>query len=134
MAVGTNEVQVQWSAANSLSISASSNATSDAAALSATAFARAVQLKADNSGTPASGDTVDFYLLGSLGDPDGASTEEYETAGHAQHLCRLDTNVEDPAGRIVQIPATLEDLKIRAVNNSAGRAIVVSATVLEKTA
>jgi hypothetical protein len=46
---------------------------------SAAAFDAMITLKADNSGTPASGDTVDFYALLSCGDPDGSGGDEFRT-------------------------------------------------------
>ena len=134
MALVTTEQQVTWSAANSVSIAAGGNSTSDAITPTAdTVFQAKFQLKADNDGTPASGDTVDFYLLESLGDPDGASTAEYATTTHGQHLARLDTNTTDPAGAVVWVPGPYETFKIYAVNNSGGRAITVSVTMLEQT-
>ena len=59
MVVANNERQVTWSSSNSVSVSAGSTQASDAASFSATAFAAMITLKADNGGTPASGDTVD---------------------------------------------------------------------------
>lgn len=133
MAVATNELQILWSAASSLSIAAAGTGTSDAITASVTALAAQIQLKADNNGTPASGDTVDFYWLPSLGDPDGASTEEYDTPGHAMFLARLDTNTADPSIVTVPLPTPFLKGKVYAVNNSAGRAITVSAIILETT-
>ena len=131
MAVSRSELQVTWAtAANSSSISSGSNENSEAFTFSATTFDAIVQLKADNDGTPASGDTVDFYVLYTSGDPDGASTDEYDTDSHGTWLATLDTNTEDPAGTHVEI-SVAKGGKIRAVNNSGGRAITVSATITE---
>ena len=58
--------------------------------------------------TPASGDTVDFYILYTTGDPDGAATDEYDTVAHAMHVTTLDTNSEDPARKTVEIPVVTE--------------------------
>lgn len=135
MALGVTEKQVTWSSSDSVSVSSSSNATSDAITnTSGTVFQAKIELKADNDGTPASGDTVDFYLLESLGDPDGASTEEYATTTHGQHLARLDTNTSDPAIAVVHVPGPFYKFKIYAVNNSSARAQTVSACLLEQTA
>lgn len=132
MAVSVTEVQVTWpTAANSTSVSAASSVTSETATLDGSTISRSIQLKADNAGTPASGDTVDFYALYTLGDPDGAGADEYDTAGHAAFLGRIDTNTEDPGILTVEILPTAKGVKIYAVNNSGGRAITVSATVLE---
>lgn len=136
MALTTGEIQVTWDAGSSdKSVALGSNATSDAMLATAnTPFKANVICKADNSsGSPAGGDTVDFYLLGTIGDPDGASTDEYTTTGHGLHLCTLDTNTEDPAiSPPIEIPYPLVGLKIYAVNNSGTNAITVSALVLEQ--
>ena len=114
--------------ATSKSISASSNATSDGDTFDASCIDALIQCKADNDGTPASGDTVDFYALMTLGDPDGAGADEYATVGHAEFLCQIDTNTEDPGEKVVNCPVG-KAIKIYAVNNSSGRAITVSACV-----
>lgn len=129
--VGNNEIQVKWSAADSLSIGLGSNATSDAFAFSATGSFAHIQLKAKNDGTPAVGDTVEFYLLLACGDPDGSGADEYDTIEHALPLGTLNTNSEDPAIRTVNCPM-VKGGKLYAKNNSAGRAITVSACILEK--
>ena len=132
MALTVNEQQVQWSSSNSVSIASSSNDTSDAVTFtSGTVFQAKIQLKADNDGTPSSGDTVDFYLLESHGDPDGSGTDEYDTAEQGTHLARLDTNEDDPSITTVWIPGPFYKAKIYAVNNSSGRAITVSAIIQE---
>lgn len=127
-----NEIQILWSTANSLSIAAGANATSDVFAFSANGSFAHIQIKAKNDGTPAAGDTVDFFLLLTCGDPDGAGADEYDTVGHAIPLGTLDTDAEDPALRTVNCPMVLGG-RLYAVNNSAGRAITVSACILEKT-
>ena len=130
--LGINEIQVEWTGADSLSIAAANNGTSDAFAFSTKASSGHIQLKADNDGAPAGGDTIDFFLLLTCGDPDGAVADEYDTVEHAIPLGTLDTNTEDPAIRTVNCPI-VKGGKIYAVNNSAGRAITVSACILEKT-
>lgn len=130
--LANNEVQVTWSAANSQSIAATGNATSDAFTFSTNGSFAHIQLKAKNDGTPAAGDTVSFFLLLTCGDPDGDVADEYDTVGHAIPLGTLDTNSEDPALRTVNCPM-VKGGKLYAVNNSAGRAITVSACILEKT-
>lgn len=130
MAVTHSEEQVVWSAANSVSISAGGTQTSDDFTFNANSYGGKVQCKADNDGTPASGDTVDFYLSLSLGDPDGASTEEYPGINQAIHLGTIDTNTVDGDSCTVEVPVGLKG-KIIAKNNSAGRAITVSACVYQ---
>jgi hypothetical protein len=128
MAAGDKtEIQVEWSSANSVSVSASGNQTSDEFNPSTGAIDGRIQLKADNSGTPASGDTIDFYLLEALGDPDGASTDEFVTTGHPLFLGRIDTNTEDPGIIVVQLPMPFKGAKVYAENNASSNAITVSA-------
>ena len=134
MAIANNEIQVQWSSANSVSVSAGGSQTSDAFSFSATAFDAMVTLKADNNGTPASEDSVDFYYLPTAGDPDGASADEYpadDTNGIP--LARLDTYAEDPCVVTVMIPVA-KGGKLYAKSNAASNSITVSACINEKTA
>lgn len=130
--LANNEIQIEWTGASSLSIAAAANATSDAFTFSDNSSFAHIQLKAKNDGTPAAGDTVDFFLILSCGDPDGAGAAEYDTVGHAIPLGTLDTNAEDPALRTVNCPIVLGG-QLYAVNNSAGRAITVSSCILERT-
>ncbi len=130
--LANNEIQITWSAANNLSIAFGANVTSDVFAFSTNGSYAHIQLKANNDGAPAAGDTVSFFLLLTCGDPDGAGADEYDTVGHAIPLGTLDTNSEDPALRTVNCPMVLGG-RLYAVNNSAGRAITVSACILEKT-
>jgi len=134
MAVGNNEQQVTWSSSDSVSVTAGGTQTSDAVTFSATAFAAMVTLKADNNGTPASDDTVDFYALLSCGDPDGSSSNEYPNDdSDGIFLARLDTNADDPALATVVLPVA-KAVKIHARSNASSNAITVSACINEKTA
>lgn len=130
--LANNEIQITWAAAASQSIAAAGNATSDVFTYSTNSSFAHLQLKAKNDGTPAAGDTVDFFLLLTCGDPDGAGADEYDTVGHAIPLGTLDTNAEDPALRTVNCPI-VKGGRLYAVNNSAGRAITVSSCILERT-
>lgn len=135
MAASRPDTQITWSSASSISISAASNATSDAFTFDASDWAAAVQINADNNGTPASGDTVSVYILWTTGDILGDSGSDYDTVEHAQLLWTLDTYAtntpgEDPARKTIPLDniAAL-GFKLYAVNNSAGRAITVRARV-----
>lgn len=129
MAVSTSETQVTWSASNSVSVTSGSNQTSDAMTVPSGAVAGSVQLKADNAGTPASGDTIDFYVLYTYGDPDGASTDEYTTTQSARQIWQADTNAVDPdLSGAIPLDATAKAFKIYAVSNAASNSITVSAT------
>jgi hypothetical protein len=102
MASSRVETQITWSSASSLSVSSASNGTSDAFTFDASDWAGAIQLSADNNGTPASGDTVDFYVLWTSGDILGDTGSDYDTVEHAQKLCTLDTDCIDTDYEIAQ--------------------------------
>ena len=131
MAITKAETQIVWSAANNLSISAGSTGTSDAFTFDATSFNATITLKADNNGTPTSGDKVDFYLLYTNGDPDGTSSDEYDSATQGTWLATLDTNTNDPAQTTVAINPSAKGGKIYAKNNAGSNGITVSATMYE---
>lgn len=132
MAITRAENQVTWSSSNSTSVSSGSNATSDAVTLDDTCVKAAIHCKADNGGTPASGDTMDFYWAASCGDPDGASTAEYPTdPDNMLYLCTLDTNDTDGDSKIVALPAVPTDGKVYVVNNASSNSITASATIEE---
>jgi hypothetical protein len=134
MAVANNEIQVTWSSSNSTSVSGGATAASDAMLFSAAAFDAMITLKADNGGTPANGDTVDFYALLSCGDPDGSAGDEFPNDdSDGIFLARLDTYADDPAVATVTIPVA-KTVKIFAKNNASSNAISVSACINEKTA
>lgn len=130
MAITVNEVQVKWSGSDSVSVSASGNATSDAFTINQACFQAMIELKADNGGA---GGTIDLYLLATLGDPDGSGSDEYGTATQDIFLARLDAS-DSPAICSVQIPMPLKGGKVYASNNSSSNAITISACILEQRA
>lgn len=137
MAITRSETQVTWSAANSVDVTViGGNQTSDVVTLDDTCVGASITLKADNSTTPASDDIIYFWWLMSGGDPDGASTDEYDTTGHALLLARLDTSVEDPALLTVSLPHIPKKGKLYADRVTAGttNTITVSATIEEQRA
>ncbi len=132
MAVTKSETQITWpTAANNLSVAASSTGTSEAFTFDATSINAMIALKADNNGTPATGDTVSFYLVYTLGDPDGSSTDEYDTTTQGTLLATVDTVATDPGQTTVSVNPSAKGGKIYAVNNNATRAITVAATLYE---
>jgi len=130
MAVSKAGQQVTFSSANSVAVSADSQTTSDAMTLSSNSVAAQITLKSDHSGSPSSGDTVDFYILYSTGDPDGLTTDEFDTSGHALHLAILDLNIEDPAQKTVDIPVSAKSFKIY-IDNNGSLSITCSAEIYE---
>lgn len=132
MAVTKALTQVTWAAATSVSVAASGNQTSDAFTFDATSINCTIQMKCDNSGTPAAGDTVTFYLLYTNGDVDAAeSADEYDTTTQGTLLAVVDTSITDPALTTVTINPSAKGGKVYAVNNNATRAITVSAQLYE---
>lgn len=127
--------QVYWAGAVTVSVAAGGAATSDAITPGADAVGAILQVKADNTGTPAAGDTLDVYLLMTAGDPDAATdvADEYDTINHGLFLMRLDTSADDPALKSVEIPTAMKGYKVRVVNNGAS-AMTVSAQVYEQNA
>ena len=119
MAVSKTNQQVKFSLASFVSVSADSQATSDIINLSTNSVAAQLTVKSDHTGSPSSGDTVDFYILYSTGDPDGAGIDEYDTPGHALHVAILDLNIEDPAQKTVDIPVSAKAFKVYVDNNGA---------------
>ena len=132
MAVTKANIQVTWDGGDSdYTLTNGSVVSSDAHTFDGSAVMAMITLKADNTGTPASGDTVDFYLLYTTGDPDGSSAEEYDTVDHGMHIASLDTNKDDPARKTVEIPVSALGFKVYAKNNASSNSIKVSSEVYE---
>lgn len=74
MASSRVETQITWSSANSVSVAAGATSTSDAFTFNVEDWDAALQLSADNDGTPASGDTVTFSVAFTAGDILGDSS------------------------------------------------------------
>ncbi len=136
MASSRNETQITWSSASSVSLNSNSAFTSDAFTYNAEDWAAELQVRADNSGTPASGDTVDVYIAYTAGDILGDTGSDYDTTEHAEFLCRLDTYAtntpgEDPACKTVPIRTGALGFKIIAqANQGATRAVTFRARVV----
>ena len=123
-----NDAAVLWSAASTKSLNSTSRFDSDAVTIHADAVSASIQVKCDNSGTPASGDYVDLWIKWS---PDAA---EYDTDEHAMPLGRIDTVAannpgEDPATRTFSIEVSgKQSFKLSSTANQGGtRAITISA-------
>lgn len=120
---------VTWpTAASSITLSASTRSDSEAMTLDATDVNGSIQVKADNQGTPASGDYVDVWIKWSQ---DGTT---YDTDEHAEKLGRLNTYGtddpgEDPAVRTFEInPGKAKYYKLSvAAPQAASRNVVISA-------
>jgi hypothetical protein len=136
MAVSKSDTQVTWSSTDLDAafkvVGASSNETSDAHTFASNAVAAMITVKANHGGTPASGDTVDFFLLYTTGDTDQSDDiDEYDTSGHSMHIATLDTNTDNPAIKTVEIPVSAKGFKVHAKNNDSNATITVSAEIYE---
>ena len=132
MAITKNEIQVEWSTADTQSVSSGGNNTSDEVTISETCFDASIVIKADNAGTVAAGDVITAKVLYSYGDPDvdPDSADEFDTVGHALPI-DLDTNTEDPVIRSVKIDPAAKKLKLYVENGATTNSITVSAQVRE---
>jgi len=134
MALSNNEIQVEWSSSTSVAVTAGGNQTSDAINFSAGCLAAGITIKADSAG-PAAGDTVDFWLLLTAGDPDTdpTVTAEYPAGDdHGMYLGQIDTNAQDADKLSVEIPACFPYAKLYAKSNASSNSITVSACINEK--
>lgn len=132
MAFSQNQIQVQWGAADTKSIAGGGTENSDDFVLSVNHTGGDLQVKADHSGTPASGDTIDFYLQ-RKGDPDQSTVDDYDNQG--DYLCTVDLNENDPAVKSMPLFGVVQGVTYRlaAVNNDSDSAITVSARITEET-
>ena len=128
MAVSTNEIQVKWGDSNTSSVAAGAAQDSDSFQMSDGAVYAEIIFKAVNGGTPADGDSVDFYLR-KISDPDQDSTLDEETVG--SFLCQLDISSSATAVKRVCLPVGFPSCKIHVENNGAS-SVTVSARVAEK--
>lgn len=108
MASSINEAAITWSAAASISLNSNNRVDADAVTLHVEDWDGSVQVSADNSGSPGSGDVVDVYVKWTNGDVLGDSGDDYDTDEHAEWLCRLDTYAantpgEDPVRKTVPL-------------------------------
>lgn len=130
MAISKAETQVEWSTADTISVTSGSNQTSDEVTVNAADISGSLMVKADNAGTPVSGDYIDVKILYTLGDPDvdPDSADEFDDAAVSPVVARLDTNAVDPA-RVSNIPidTNASGFKVYLESNAASNSITCSA-------
>ena len=131
MASSINQTTILWSSASTISLSTNSRYNSDTVTLNVEDWDGSLQVTADNSGTPTSGDVVDVYVKWTN---DGTL---FDTDEHAEFVCRLDTfptNTpgEDPVTRTYSLDVSgKKGFKVSAVAaQGATRAITFSATLV----
>ena len=126
--MAASETQVTWSSSNSSTLSGGGNDTSDAFSISSAVINGAVQIKAEHGGTPDETDIVRFWILGTLGDPDGTGSDEYDTETQGVPLGKLNLSKNNPSLKTVPLPnVAMKKAKIYAENN-AQENVTVSAT------
>jgi len=130
-----NPVNPLFGGSETTSIAAGGTATSDTFTMNsqAPALRARFKIKADNGGTPSSGDEVEVFLLQG-GDPDGDATEDFSSASdtQAQLITVLNTNDTDPTTRDRVLDGPFDDsCKLYCKNTSGGRSITVSAVIEE---
>ena len=140
MAITRNQTQVQWTGANTKSVTSATEVISDLITLDPTCVALSISLYADNAGTPASGDTAVYRIQWSTGDVVANTGDDFDTSEHAQYLTTLDTYStntpgEDPAQRTIIVDVVAQKFKIAVTcANAATRNVTVSARIEEQRA
>lgn len=138
MALSLIETQITWGSAASVTVSSAAPVISDAFPVNAAAIAAAIQISADNAGTPATGDTVTAQIAYTTGDLLGDTGDDYDTTEHAAPLMVLDTygsNTpgEDPAVKTAPIGIAAKGGKlIITCPQAATRNITIRARLIEK--
>ena len=137
MAITIVSTQVTWSSASTLSVTSATEVVSDVMTLDDTCVNLAIQVSADNAGTPVSGDTAVWRIQWSTGDVLANSGDDYDTSEHAQFLTILDTYSsntpgEDPVRRTVSVPRTAKKFKLACVCAQAASSNVTIAARIEE--
>lgn len=137
MASSVQETGVTWSSAASVTVSSATVVWSDAITLNVEDWDGSLQVNADNSGTPGSGDVCDVFVAWTNGDVLGDSGDDFDTTEHAEFVGRLDTYSsntpgEDPARRTWALQVSgKKGLKVGAsCPQAASRSIVVRARLV----
>jgi len=117
MAITRNETQITWNANNFILLSSATQQASDAFTFDPTDGAATLQVTANNTGTPTSGDNVNVRISWSTGDILGDTGDDYDTGEHAQLVMILDTYPtdtpgENPARKSIEVPTSAKGLKL----------------------
>lgn len=126
MAVTRSEISINMASGTAeRTVSDANWALSDAFAVAAGDWDVHLMLWSDNQGTPASGDTVEWRLLASLGSVDGSAGDDYVNVDNGMFLDLHDTYNNDDGNGVVfsvvgPISATPEyyKLAVKAVNGA----------------
>lgn len=137
MAITRVQTQVLWSAASTKSVTSATEVVSDVVTLDDTCVGLAIQLSADNAGTPAAGDTAVWRIQWTTGDVLANSGDDYDTSEHSQLLSVLDTVAantpgEDPARVTIEVMPIAKKFKLACVcANAATRNMTIAARIEE---
>lgn len=137
MAITRTQTQVLWASASTKTVNSGTEVVSDVFTLDATCVSFALQVSADNQGTPSTGDTAVWRIQWTTGDILGDTGDDYDTSEHAQFVATLDTlstNTpgEDPARRTIWLEPVTQKFKVACTcANAATRNIVIAARVDE---
>lgn len=115
-------------------IGSGSSATSDQTSVSDGVLQAVIEIMADNTATsPSTGDTLEVVMTYSIGDIDGDGNDDYTTEQHSYSVV-LNTNDEDPATALVQLPLPINEVQLIANNNAGSNSIELYASLYEQTA
>lgn len=123
MAVTKVETQITWSSSNTITLNSNNWVVSDEVSLDDADWEGLIAARADNAGTPASGDTVEVRILYTAGDVDnGGGANDYptmntggSTGAQATRLMVLDTYANyDPDFKVVPIHVAAKKFKLAA--------------------
>ena len=132
MAITTTQVPGIWAAARTKAVAAGVQELSDIITPDQTCVDITITCKADNSATPVSGDTMNFYVVPTSGDADNDAADDYPIDTSMMHrIAVIDTFVNDPDSKDVALPYVPYKYKIAAVSNAAANSITVSFTTRE---
>lgn len=131
-----NSIDLTWNTgSDTYTLAAGADYAGDDVTLTAGPWQREIMVKCDNQGTPASGDTVDFYWQ-EKGDPDHDDTDEYSKQG--TYIGTFDSygtddfgDARDGGSKTFYISSEFAMGRLVAVSHASSNNIVVSAELIE---
>jgi hypothetical protein len=100
MASSKNEQQILFGGSANVTVTNANMVWSDTVTLNVEDWVGALQVRADNLGSPAVGDTCLVYVAWSLGDVDGSAGNDFDTERNCEFLMYMNTapsTGDDPA-------------------------------------
>ena len=129
MTITKEQIQVLWSGNPTTTLAANAQATSDALLIDAAAGGGSISVYASHSGTAATGDTVNFKILYTNGDPLNVSdgTDVYDTAPNAAVQKALVLSDSDPAQATFEILPHVKGIRIWAEGRQGSGTVTIAA-------